>query len=224
MARLYFTVALACGVFANGSAIASGQDIAPAPAPPVASAPISAPAVAVAPAAPAQGPCCTIPAGTVVLVELTEPLSAATAVSGAHFGLRLAEPVSLGGSVVLPAGIAGMGEVIDAKPAGFGGRPARLVLAARYLESDGVRFPLRSLKLGGGGIDNSGGAVVLTMAVGILGAAIHGGGVEYAAGTRAIAKLAADVTSRPITILPATAAPSAPALPTPSVVPTLTKP
>ena len=223
MGRLYFAITLACSVLVCGSAMATGQDVASAPA--VATAVVSAPIPAPVPAvAPAQAACCTIPAGTLVVVETTEPLSAATAVSGAHFGLRLAEPLRFGGTVVLPAGVAGLGEVIDAKPAGFGGRPARLILAARYLESGGVRYPLQSLKLGGGGIDNSGGAVVLTMAVGILGAAIHGGGVEYAAGTRATAKLAADVTSPPLAILPPTTTPPTTPPTPPAAVPTPTMP
>lgn len=102
------------------------------------------------------------------------------------------------GVAVVPAGVMGWGEVIDAKPAGIGGRPARLVLAAKYLEHGSLRLALQSLKLAGaGGKDNSGLAVGVVMAVGFLGALVEGGGVEYPAGTRASAKIAASVTAPP---------------------------
>jgi hypothetical protein len=132
------------------------------------------------------------------VVELTEPLSAKTASAGDRFGLRLAEPISVEGVVVAPAGMLGQGEVIDAKPAGIGGRPGRLVLAARYLESGPLHIGLQSLKIGGaGGKDNSALAVGVVITIGVLGALIEGGGVDYPAGTRATAKISASLSTRP---------------------------
>src|SRR5204863_5932402 len=124
----------------------------------------------------------TIPAGTLLVVELTEPLSSTSSKAGDHFGLRLAEPIEIGGAVVVPAGVTGQGEVIDAKPAGIGGRPGRLVLAARFLECGGQHLNLQSFKLGGGGRDNPSLAVGATIAVGLVGALDLGGGVESPAG------------------------------------------
>ena len=133
-----------------------------------------------------------------------QPLSAEKAKGGDHFGLRLAEPIVIDGATLVAAGATGEGEVIDAKPGGIGGRPGRLVLAARYLDSGGVHMKLQSLKLGGGGKDRSATAVGVVIAVGVLGALVQGGGVDYPAGTLASAKIASDVSLSP---------PSAPATP-----------
>lgn len=145
-----------------------------------------------APASEAAPQTRTVPSGALVAVELTEPLSATKAKAGDRFGLRLVEPIAVDGVVVVPAGALGWGQVIDAKAPNIGGRPGRLVLAARYLESGTLRLKLQSFKLGGGGRDNSGLAVGAVIAVGPVGALIPGGGVEYPAGTRATAKVAAD--------------------------------
>ena len=198
MARRSFGLALLCCVFSCSSALAAGQSADP-PGPAAAAAPPAA-AEAPAPASTATPPALsasTIPAGTLLVVELTEPLSSTSSKAGDHFGLRLAEPIEIGGAVVVPAGVMGQGEVIDAKPAGIGGRPGRLVLAARFLESGGQHLNLQSFKLGGGGRDNSSLAVGATIAVGLVGALVPGGGVEYPAGTRATAKIASDVTAPP---------------------------
>ena len=170
--------------------------IAPAPAFAVGQAATSS-GEAASSATAAQPPCCVVPAGTLVVVELTEPLSSDTSKAGDGFGLRLLTPLVAQGRVVAPVGATGRGEVIDAKPAGHGGRPGRLVLAARYVESGPLRIRLRSLKPGGGGEDNSSTVVGATFIVGIAGALITGGGVDYPAGTQAMAKVAADVTFPP---------------------------
>lgn len=202
MARRGFELALLCCLFSCSSALAADQSADP-PGPVVAAAPPAtaeapAPALTATPAPPSTSGS-MIPAGTLLVVELTEPLGSSSSKAGDHFGLRLAEPIEIGGSVVVPAGVMGQGEVIDAKPAGIGGRPGRLVLAARYLESGGLRLNLQSFKLGGGGRDNSSLAVGATIAVGLVGVLVPGGGVEYPAGTRATAKIASDVTAPPST-------------------------
>jgi hypothetical protein len=152
-----------------------------------------------APGAALPPSCCVIPAGTVVVVELTEALSDRKAMSGDRFGLRLAEPIMIDGVVVVPAGVMGQGEVIDAKPPGFGGRPGRLVLAARYLESGQLRLGLQSFKLGGSGRDNSNVVVGVEMTIGIVGGLITGGELEYPVGARASAKVSTSVATAPIT-------------------------
>jgi hypothetical protein len=185
-----FELALLCCLFSCGPALAAD----PAVPPPIEASPVTpAPVEADAPTASK-----IIPAGTIVTLELTEALSASHAQSGDHFGLRLAEPIMIDGDVVVPAGVTGQGEVIDAKPAGIGGRPGRLILAARYLENGDLRLKLQSFKIGGaGGRDNSGLAVGATIAIGIVGALVPGGGVEYPPGARATAKISSDVTIPP---------------------------
>jgi hypothetical protein len=194
-----FGAALLCALSVCGVAFAQGQEAAqppPAEAPATQAPATQAPTTQVpAPAAPT--PCCVIPAGTEITVEITQPLSASNAKGGDFFGLKLSEPIMAGEVTLVPAGATGQGEVVDAKPANIGGRPARLVLAARYLEVGGQKLKLQSLKLGGGGKDRSGAAVGAVIAVGVLGALVPGGGLDYPTGTRASAKIAADVTLAP---------------------------
>ena len=142
------------------------------------------------------GSCCRLAAGTPVEVELTEAVSSKTAVEGGRFGLRLAQDLQVDGHPVLPAGAPGYGEVIDAAAGGIAGRPGKLVLVARSLDAGSVHVPLRGFHLGGSGRDSSKVAIGLsaTPYVGILALAIPGGNVEYPAGMRVTAKVAADVT------------------------------
>lgn len=191
MRKSGFELALLCCLLSCGAARAADPAIPPT----VAATPSSAQTSAQVDAPPAGT---LIPAGTVVTVELTQALSASHAQSGDHFGLRLAEPITIEGAVVIPAGVTGQGEVIDAKPAGIGGRPGRLILAARYLEQGDLRLRLQSFKIdGAGGRDNSGLAVGATIAVGIVGALVPGGGVDYAPGARATAKISSDIMVPP---------------------------
>src|SRR6478736_9008088 len=66
--------------------------------------------------------CCRVAAGTVVMVELAEPVSTKTHKSGDTFAIRLAEPVVVQGQIVLQAGTKGLGEVTDAAKPGMGGK------------------------------------------------------------------------------------------------------
>ena len=58
---------------------------------------------------------------------------------------------------MVPAGTPGVGEVVHAERARFGGKAGELILAARYLDFQGTRIPLRTLRFGAQqGRDNSG--------------------------------------------------------------------
>jgi len=159
----------------------------------------SAPAAAPAPPEQPSKPVVLASAGSRVLVELTEPVSSQTNKRGDTFGLRLAAPILKDGQIVVPAGATGGGQVVDAQPSGMMGRPSKLVLAARYLEIDGKRVPLKALELGIAGQDNT----VTVMAVstipyvGIGALFIKGGEIEAPSGTQAYAKLAADYPGAP---------------------------
>jgi hypothetical protein len=152
----------------------------------------------------------------VVEIEITQLVSSKTAKIGDKFTLRLAAPIVVSGQVVVPAGVPGVGQVIDANTPGFMGAPGKLVLAARYLDFDGRRIPLRTLRLGGDGKDNTGLTFVATLAVGLPAGLIKGGNIEIPAGTFAHAKLAADdppaqaaaaPTMTPVAAAPAPSAP-----------------
>jgi hypothetical protein len=151
--------------------------------------------------APVAGPDCNaalvIPALTPVRLELLAPLGSKISKSGDSFPIRLAEPLVIDGTRRLPAGVAGMGEVVHAKKAGGSGAPGELVLAARYLEVCGRRLRLRSMHLSPTGTSSMNTVNALNVAsaasplpIGLLGFAIHGGQVTVPTGTIADAKTA----------------------------------
>lgn len=97
----------------------------------------------------------------------------------------------------MPAGVAGMGEVVHAKGSGGSGAAGELVLAARYLEWRGQRLRLRSLRLSAGAQSNINKVHALNIAsaaspvpIGLLGFFITGGQATVSEGTIADAKTA----------------------------------
>jgi hypothetical protein len=161
-------------------------------------------ALSVAPAA--AGPasvrpaCCRVPAGTVVEVETVGQVSTQRQKPGDTFALRLAAPLVVDGKIVLRRGARGEGEVVDSAKPGLGGKGAKLVLAARYLKRRGVLVPLQGLQLAAAGHDSSTAAQAVGLTgiafapLGIVALAIRGGEVVFPPGTKATAKVAADVT------------------------------
>src|SRR5580700_718712 len=101
---------------------------------------------AVARRAPAASHCCLVAAGTPVMVTLAEPVSTKIQKTGDLFRLSLAQPVVVRGQVAISAGTPGVGEVVESAKPGVGGRPAKLVLAARYLVVNGRHVPLEGLQ------------------------------------------------------------------------------
>jgi hypothetical protein len=146
------------------------------------------------PATPAIAPR-VLPAGTIVELALTKQVGSKLSKRGDRFGIRLAQDLKLDGVVVLSAGLEGEGEVIHAAPGKMGGGPGELLLAARFLDRDGVRVPLKALKMGSAGKDNVDNAVLVGMIAGPFALFVQGGEVVIPAGTFANAKLAADVSA-----------------------------
>ncbi|WP_370034534.1 hypothetical protein [Qipengyuania mesophila] len=145
---------------------------------------------------------------TPVVIEILEPLGSKTSKSLDSYRIRLAEPIVVDGTEVVPAGAEGMGEVVHAKKAGGMGAAGELVLAARYLTVDGRELKLRSMELleTAEGKDRMGTVHALNVAsaaspipIGLIGYFIGGGNIEIPAGALASAKLAA-----PFEIAPAT--------------------
>ena len=145
-------------------------------------------------AAPRSG---VLPAGSRVILEVASPVGSAISKRGDMFDIRLAEPIVIDGRVVAPAGTPGQGQVVDAGKSGIGGKPGKLVLAARYLDLGGRRVALRAMKLGWAGDDRSAEVLVTSMIpfVGVAGIFIHGGEIDVAPGTKAVAKLGEDLTA-----------------------------
>lgn len=176
---------------------------------PTAAPPATAPA-----AAPADPGRPHVASGTPVDIEIAEAISSKVIKRGDKFALRLAYPILLDGKVIVPAGVTGVGQVVDVAASGALGRPAKLLLAARYLDFNGRQIPLRTLQLGRGGTDNSDAIMAAGFVpyVGMLAMFVHGGEIEIPVGWRAQAKLAADIDApTPAPVPAATPAANSPA-------------
>ena len=150
-------------------------------------------------APPADQAMVRVPAGTVIAVELAEPLSSRTSQTGQTFALRLAEPIIINDEIAVPAGAVGGGEVIDAHRSGMGGREGKLIVSGRYIEVNGQRVRIRGMQILMAGEDLSRDAVTVSLIpyVGIIGGFVQGGEVELPVGTRAQARLAVDIEVAP---------------------------
>lgn len=109
-----------------------------------------------------------IPANTPVNFEIVEALSSKTSKIDQTFAIRLLDPVTVDGKVVLPAGTAGEGQVVHAAKATGLGKAGELILAARYMQCGDTKIGLRGLKLGGTGEDKTGTLMAATIAVGVI--------------------------------------------------------
>ncbi|MBX9795738.1 hypothetical protein [Sphingomonas sp.] len=159
------------------------------------------------PAAPAPSVNPVLPAKTPVRVKLLSALGSKISKIDQHFPIELAEPVTVDGVALLPAGIRGEGEVVHAARARWGGKPGELILAVRFLQCGAVRVPIGRFRYAEAGKSRSGEAMaaslVLTPAVFL----VAGGEVNVPAGTLADAQTVAD------TALPMTAGAPCPAAP-----------
>lgn len=144
--------------------------------------------------------CCRIPSGTPLYIQLVEELSSKTSLRGDTFRIKLSDPVKVDGRIVIPAGASGRGEVIDAAPAGMGGKPGELVLAARHLSVGGRQVPLRAFKLGGHGMNGGKDAQTAVLLFGVVGLAMRGGDMVLPIGAEASAKIAGDITLPPFDV------------------------
>jgi hypothetical protein len=97
----------------------------------------------------------TVPALTPLYLSLDVELSSKTSSPGDRFGLIVAQDVFVDGSVVIPAGSRGEGEVVHAKKAQTGGTAGELILAARWVRVGEQEVRLRSFTAGGAGLDRS---------------------------------------------------------------------
>lgn len=166
-------LALACVLSEPGQA----QDVTPPP---------------VAPSAP-ESPiaCCAIPALTFVELEFVDAASSRTSSSGELVKIRVAEPLMVDGRVLVPVGTTGVAEVIQASKARMMGKAGELTLAARYIELNGTRIPLKRFQFGrSSGRSNVTETMVATALIGLPGLLISGGNIDVAAGARANAVIA----------------------------------
>ena len=144
--------------------------------------------------------CCRVPANTVVDLEILDLLDSYQHKRGDKFRIRVVTSVAIDGTSLIAAGTLGVGEIVHAAAARGGGAPGELLIAARSLDIDGQPAPLRGLKLGVTGDDNSGMALGVSFAAGPFAMFIRGREIEIPAGTRVSARLAQDVTLTPVPI------------------------
>lgn len=157
-------------------------------------------AVEVAPeAAPAAASELLLAKGTQIVIAVDKEVGSKISTAGEMFPIRLAQPVTLDGVTLLPAGITGEGQVVHAKKAGMAGSAGELILAARYLDYEGRRIELRSFKfieegdeILSRGQNNVDLASATNAAIGPLGFFIGGGNTTIAPGTLATAKIKND--------------------------------
>ena len=176
-----------------------------ATAAPIFLAAFGAAALLVAPArAQAPAPCCTIPVGTEVAVQVVRPISTHDIKADMVFDLRLAAPLIVDGQVLLPAGTTGAGRVVQSSGPGLGGKGAKLVVAADYLNVPGGAVKLAGMQLTGTGKDHSMAANILGLGgigfapIGVAGIVLTGEHAEIPAGVVASAKTAVPVTLAPL--------------------------
>jgi len=187
--RFRLAVLAAATPFVMHAGMASGQDMD--------SPPVEAVEAAFPVPPPSQAASATVPALTPLTLEILADLGSKTSKSGDQFPIRLHEPVVVDGVTVIPVGTPGMGEVVHAKKGGSSGAAGELVLAARYLDYEGARIRLRSMRMDGNGaskirsVNDMAIAAALTVpAVALFGFAVKGGDSDIPSGSLASAKTA----------------------------------
>lgn len=181
------------------SAQSPGQEASPDP--------VDAPRVAnpgVAEVVPAP---LSVPNGTMIDIEIVDPINSKAVVQGQRFAIRLVDQlVDAGGRTIIPAGATGEGEVIHARKAGFAGKAGELILAARFIRCGPIEVPIGRFKFLAVGSDRSGsvgtanaaaaGASVVAPVAAVAPVVlfmIKGGEIDIPAGARGTARLKADL-------------------------------
>lgn len=85
-----------------------------------------------------------IPAGTVITVRLGQTVGSKISNTGDSFSVTLAEPVEVGGKVVVPTGTSASGHVVEAVPEGRFKGGARLRLALDSVTVKGTKYDVQT--------------------------------------------------------------------------------
>jgi hypothetical protein len=86
----------------------------------------------------------TIPAGTELTVRLDSAVGSKISTEGQEFTGTVAEPVTVGGGVVIPQGATAKGVVAEAKPLGRFKGGARLRLTLQSVTINGANYPAQA--------------------------------------------------------------------------------
>ncbi|MDF7776908.1 hypothetical protein P1X14_16745 [Sphingomonas sp. AOB5] len=154
-----------------------------------------------------------LPMNTSVRFEFVTELNSKTSKIDEMFPIRLITPIVIDGRIVVPAGAMGEGQVVHAAKAGWGGKAGELTVTVRYVEHQGVRIPLRRLRMGEPAIgdDRTQEAFAVTSVIPLAGFVMNGGEKTIVPGTRAHAIISADTdlpapVPEPIAAVPAVTA------------------
>jgi hypothetical protein len=150
---------------------ASSANALAAPAAPSSSAAIVAPPAASRVAAPATSR--VLPAGTPVLVMMNDEVSTQSSVVGNVFGVTVLEDVVHEGTIVIPKGTTGFGEVTFRTGKGGFGKPGIIAIGLRQLDLNGKQVSLDGRYREEGG-NNNGAAFATWFAVGIFAGVVQG--------------------------------------------------
>ena len=86
----------------------------------------------------------TVPEGTVLTVRLKQAVGSKISNTGDSFEASMADPVSVGGKVVIPEGADVIGTVVDAKPLGRFKGGARLEITLNSVTVKGSKYDIET--------------------------------------------------------------------------------
>ena len=79
---------------------------------------------------------------TLVRLMVLNEVSTRQAKAGDRFVLRVDEPVTIGGTTVIPVGTKAWGEVVDAEKSGSIGKAGRIAARLLFIEAGGAQIPI----------------------------------------------------------------------------------
>lgn len=137
--------------------------------------------------------------GTIVLARDTPVVLLATSevrsdhvAAGTLFKLRVQQPISVGGAVIVPVGTPAFGQVVSAEGSGGLGKSGTMDVKLRYIQLGDARIPLEGEKAAKGTGAGSAGMAVLF--VGVTGLFHRGNNAKIKAGELLSGFVAQDVT------------------------------
>lgn len=134
--------------------------------------------------------------GTEVELAFDDDLSSKTATEGDAVPFVLTEDLKVGDVVVAKTGTKAVGEVTNARKSEMMGKGGELNIRLNYLKVGASRVHLRGTK-GGEGSSGVGGAIALTMLVGVFGLLHHGKEIKVQKGTALKAYVSEDISLPP---------------------------
>ncbi len=127
-----------------GPSTSNANQAAPAAAPEGATAPAASTKEAAKEPAAAPAKPTVVPAGTLITVRLGQEVGSKISSAGQAFTASVAQPVSVDGATVIPAGAAASGTVTEAKPLGRFKGGASLALRLESVTVDGVSHAVKT--------------------------------------------------------------------------------